>query len=306
MKGNLIIDARNITKVYGKKKVLDEVSIKVEKGEIYGLVGNNGAGKSTLFKILTGIIEDYKGDFMLLGASDKNSYYGVRKHIGALIEHPGLFHELSVRDNLEYYRIQRGIPNKDRVKEIIELMGLKEDEKKKAGKLSLGKKQRLGIGLALISNPNLLILDEPINGLDPEAIGEFRNMILKLNREKQVTVIISSHILAELESIATKYGFLKNGKLLEEISKEELKDKCRKYVRIKVSDNEIYTANLEETYGCRDYKVMPDGALHIYEDLDNARKYNELANKLGVDLKEFVIKEGNLEEYYMNIIKEEV
>lgn len=302
MKENLVVDVRNVSKKYGKKKVLDEVNLKVAKGDIYGLVGNNGAGKSTLLKIITGIEESYSGEFSLLKASDRKEYYEVRKYIGALIEEPGFYTGLSVKDNLEYYRIQRGIPNSKRVDEVIDMMGLADDKKKKFGKLSLGKKQRLGIALALLSEPQLLILDEPINGLDPQAIMDFRNLMLKLNREKGVTIIISSHILAELENMATKYGFIKEGQLVEEITSEQLKEKCKKYINIKVDNTEVYVKELESTLECNDYKVMPDNSIRIYTDIENMTKYSDLASKCGVGIQEFGIKEADLESYYMKVM----
>ena len=203
-----VIKTNNLVKKYGENIVLDNISIKVNQGEIYGLVGDNGAGKTTLFRILSGQSNISDGSFELLGESSEKNIMKVRKRIGTIIENPSFYPKMTIEENLEYYRLQRGIPGKKNIDKILKEVGLLEVKKKKFNNISLGMKQRLGLALALLGEPELLILDEPINGLDPSGIIEIRNLLLKLIREKNITIIISSHILSELYIIATCFGFL--------------------------------------------------------------------------------------------------
>ena len=219
---NIVLETKSIGMNYGKVTALSNVSIKLRRGEIYGLVGDNGAGKSTLLKILTGQIFATSGEIILFGESSQSNLEHQRKRTGAIIENPGFFPHLSVENNLEYYRIQKGVTNKNIIMELLETVNLYDDRKKKCSTLSMGMKQRLGLAISLIGDPEILVLDEPINGLDPSGIVEMRNLLLCLSKKRGISIIISSHILSELEHITDVYGFLDKGKLLEQITANQL------------------------------------------------------------------------------------
>lgn len=302
MKEEIVLKTYQLTKKYGNTNALYHADITIHKGDIYGLVGNNGAGKTTLLKLLSGEITPSSGSFTLLGASTEKEYCKVRKRMGSIIENPCFFPGMTARQNLEYYRIQRGVPGKDTVKKTLECVGLSDAGNKKFKDMSLGMKQRLGLGLSLMGEPELLLLDEPINGLDPSGIIEIRNLLLKLNQEKGVTIIISSHILTELSNIATQYGFLHQGNVMQQISAKKLKEKSRDYLNIKVTDVKKYVSLLERELGCKDYKVMADGSIRVLEKIDKLTDYSALAVKHEIGLLAFDMKEVNLEDYYMDII----
>ncbi|MBM6820880.1 MULTISPECIES: ATP-binding cassette domain-containing protein [Clostridia] len=297
-----VIKTNNLVKKYGENIVLDNISIKVNQGEIYGLVGDNGAGKTTLFRILSGQSNISDGSFELLGESSEKNIMKVRKRIGTIIENPSFYPKMTIEENLEYYRLQRGIPGKKNIDKILKEVGLLEVKKKKFNNISLGMKQRLGLALALLGEPELLILDEPINGLDPSGIIEIRNLLLKLNREKNITIIISSHILSELYNIATCYGFLSKGKLVEELSLEQLNERCRSYLEINVTNPKKFSVLLEEKLGYKNYKIMPDGLIHLFEKDPINEEISRLAVENGIGLKSINEKSANLENYYLSLI----
>ena len=297
-----VIKTNNLVKKYGENIVLDNISIKVNQGEIYGLVGDNGAGKTTLFRILSGQSNISDGSFELLGESSEKNIMKVRKRIGTIIENPSFYPKMTIEENLEYYRLQRGIPGKKNIDKILKEVGLLEVKKKKFNNISLGMKQRLGLALALLGEPELLILDEPINGLDPSGIIEIRNLLLRLNREKNITIIISSHILSELYNIATCYGFLSKGKLVEELSLEQLNEKCRSYLEINVTNPKKLSVLLEEKLGYKNYKIMPNGLIHLFEKDPINEEISRLAVENGIGLKSINEKSANLENYYLSLI----
>lgn len=297
-----VIKTNNLVKKYGENIVLDNISITVNQGEIYGLVGDNGAGKTTLFRILSGQSNISDGSFELLGESSEKNIMKVRKRIGTIIENPSFYPKMTIEENLEYYRLQRGIPGKKNIDKILKEVGLLEVKKKKFNNISLGMKQRLGLALALLGEPELLILDEPINGLDPSGIIEIRNLLLKLNREKNITIIISSHILSELYNIATCYGFLSKGKLVEELSLEQLNEKCRSYLEINVTNPKKLSVLLEEKLGYKNYKIMPNGLIHLFEKDPINEEISRLAVENGIGLKSINEKSANLENYYLSLI----
>ena len=212
-----VMAAYGLKKAYGGCMALDGVNMQVRRGDVYGLVGRNGAGKTTLMRMATGQSEPTGGELELFGASGKNMR-PQRCRTGAMIEIPSFSPFLTAHENLEYYRLQRGIPGKQAVDEVLELVDLADAGKKKFKAFSLGMKQRLGLALALMNHPDFLILDEPINGLDPKGVAEFRQILRSLNRERETTIFISSHILSELSNVATRYGFMEQGRILEEIS----------------------------------------------------------------------------------------
>ena len=242
----IIFSAKNVTKQYKVKyksyklKALDHFNMEIRRGEIYGFVGRNGAGKTTLMRILTGRARQTSGEIKLFGQSDEEGMCALRKNIGAIIEQPALYLGMTAYDNLKAVSLQKGTSDYDKIDDILELVGLADEKWKKAKDFSLGMKQRLALGIALMGEPEFLVLDEPINGLDPEGIVEFRQLIKKLNIERNVTVLISSHLLGELDQLATCYGFIKSGKMIEEISAATLHE------RIKGMQNE--TSGLEGYY----------------------------------------------------------
>ena len=297
-----VIRTNKLSKKYGSDMALSNVNISVKQGDIYGLVGNNGAGKTTLLRILTGQSESSDGTFELFCKSSDSDLSKARRRVGAIIETPSFYPKLTVEQNMEYYRIQRGIPGKESIDKSLEEVDLLYVKKKKYDQLSLGMKQRLGLALAMMTEPELLILDEPINGLDPSGIIEIRNLLLKLNREKNITILISSHILTELSNIATCYGFLNKGELVEELSAKELEEKCKSFLEIKVNNAKKLSALLEENLGYKNYKVLSGERIQIFDKTDEPEKVSKLAVSNNIALLSLEEKSLNLENYYMSLI----
>ena len=298
----VILKTYNITKKYGNQVAVNNVNMTIKKGEIYGFIGQNGAGKTTLIRLITGLIHKSGGEIELLGASGENELNKARTKVGSLIETPSFYTNMTARENLEVSRLVRNIPGKKCIDEVLELVGLKDVEKKKVKNFSLGMRQRLGIANALMGNPKLLILDEPINGLDPMGIVEIRELLKKINKEKDMTILISSHILSELSELATTYGIISNGKLIEEITAEELAEKCRQYIDLKVDDTSRAVTLLERELGISDYEVLEDKKIKVFSNLENVGEVNSILSKSGVIVQSISIKGENLEEYFMNKI----
>lgn len=298
----VILSTKKLTKTYNTVNAVSNVNLELKQGEIYGLVGKNGAGKTTLLRMLTGQAFATEGTITLFGESSKNALNSGRKRIGTIIEAPSFYANMTAQQNLEYYRIQRGIPGKQCVQEALEEVGLSDTGNKKFKSFSLGMKQRLGLALALMNKPELLLLDEPINGLDPFGIVEIRNLLLKLNKEKNITIMISSHILSELSNLVTYYGFIEKGEMVKQISAEDLSKECNKYLEVKVDKVELMTALLEKKLGCNSYKVTPDYTLNIYDYLDQPSKISELAVVNGVALNSITMKDINLENYFIQLV----
>lgn len=296
-----VIETTQLCKTYGKLKALDLVDIHVPKGAIYGLVGDNGAGKSTLLKILAGQSFATSGEIALLGAKGDKALRLARKHIGCLIEDTGCFPNMTVAQTLRYYSIQRGISDKRRAEEMLVLTGLIEKRRAKCGSLSMGQRQRLGLAIAMLAKPQLLILDEPINGLDPAGIIEVRTLLQRLNEEENMTILLSSHILAELEHIATHYGFLAHGQLVEEISAAALHEACADYLALTVSDADAYAALFERTCPDERIQAMPDGVLRILAPRRPAAFYSKLATENGLTILGMQTVQGSLEDHYMEV-----
>ncbi|WP_304406500.1 ATP-binding cassette domain-containing protein [uncultured Clostridium sp.] len=299
---DVILKTYNITKKYGNQIAVNNVNMKIKKGEIYGFIGQNGAGKTTLIRLITGLIHKTNGDIELLGASSENELNKSRTMVGSLIETPSFYNNMTARENLEVSRRIRNIPGNKCVDEVLELVGLKNIEKKKVKNFSLGMKQRLGIANAIMGNPRLLILDEPINGLDPMGIVEIRELLKKINKEKDMTILISSHILSELSELATTYGIISNGKLIEEITSQELKEKCRKYIDLKVDDTSRAVIILERNLGIDDYQVLSNKKIKVFSNLDNVGEVNSILSNSGIIVESIGVKGENLEEYFMNVI----
>lgn len=295
------IEAVQITKSYGSVLALDQVNLHVRTGSIYGLIGDNGAGKSTFLKLLAGHIFPTAGELRLFGQFAEQELRRYQRQMGAMIEQPGFFPNLTVEDTLEYYRIQRGIPGREKVEEVLKLTDIQEKRRAKCKKLSMGQKQRLGLAIAMIGEPRLLVLDEPINGLDPSGIIEFRALLLRLNREKNLTILLSSHILSELQQTATVFGFLNKGKLLEEISSEKLQEKCADYLDISVTDPEEYAALLAKHFPEEPFQVLPERTIRILKCLREPEEYSRLAAENGLYIRGLELRRASLEEYYMNL-----
>ena len=296
----VVLKTYNITKKYGEQLAVDNVNMTIKKGDIYGFIGQNGAGKTTLIRLITGLIHKSGGEIELLGANEENELNKARTMVGSLIESPSLYTNMTARENLEVSRLVRNIPGKKCIDEVLEVVGLKDVEKKKVKNFSLGMRQRLGIANALMGNPKLLILDEPINGLDPMGIVEIRELLKKINKEKDMTILISSHILSELSELATTYGIISNGKLIEEITAKQLSEKCRQYIDLKVDDTARAVILLERELGISDYEVLEDSNIKVFSNLDNVGEVNSLLSRSGIIVESISVKGENLEEYFIN------
>lgn len=296
----VVLKTYNITKKYGEQLAVDNVNMTIKKGDIYGFIGQNGAGKTTLIRLITGLIHKSGGEIELLGANEENELNKARTMVGSLIETPSFYTNMTARENLEVSRLVRNIPGKKCIDEVLELVGLKDVEKKKVKNFSLGMRQRLGIANALMGNPKLLILDEPINGLDPMGIVEIRELLKKINKEKDMTILISSHILSELSELATTYGIISNGKLIEEITAKQLSKKCRQYIDLKVDNTARAVILLERELGISDYEVLEDSNIKVFSNLDNVGEVNSLLSRSGIIVESISVKGKNLEEYFMN------
>lgn len=295
-----ILETKNLEKKYKKFKAISNLNMHIPKGAIYGLIGKNGAGKTTLIRIICGLQKPTAGTYSIYGISNEDKkIIDARKRIGAIIETPSLCLDMTAEDNLkEQYKVI-GLPNYDDLSTLLKLVRLDETGKKTAKHFSLGMKQRLGLAIALVGNPDFLILDEPINGLDPEGIIELRELILKLNKEKGITFLISSHYLDELSKIATCYGFINNCKIVKEISSEELEQDFRKRIQLNVSNVKECVKYLEEIN--MPYKVISNETIDIYEKI-NVSELVIALSKRDCTVNEFSEKGESLENYYLNLI----
>lgn len=295
-----IFTAHGLSKSYRHFKALNGLSMNVPKGAIYGLVGKNGAGKTTLIRLITGLQEPTQGRYCLYGTqNDEKDITRARRRIGAVVETPSIYGELTAVENIkEQYRVL-GLPSFEGIDDILKLVGLENTGKKKAKNFSLGMKQRLGIAIALCGDPDLLILDEPINGLDPQGIVEMRELILKLNQDGQITVIISSHILDELSRLATHYGFIDGGRMVREISAEDLDAACRKCIRIEVSDMNALSLTLDEMK--LEYNVVSETKADIFAQITVTELVLALAMK-NCQVISIQEKDESLESYFMSLV----
>ena len=299
-----LITTSGLCKIYGGKMVIDHVDMHIPEASIYGFVGENGSGKTTIMRLLTGLAEPSAGSFTLFGVDNKDKkIYEVRQQVSAIVEATSLIPSMTARDNMVYQELYLGIKQSEAERaELLAKVHLDNVGEKKVKNFSLGMKQRLGIALALMNHPKLMLLDEPMNGLDPEGIAELRELLIELNQKEGITVLISSHILSELEKIASCYGFISHGKLLEEISAEGLQAKCRKSVNVKVSDVNKTEAILNKL-NIKDYKAFPSGDVKIYENIAINDFVVALSNE-GITVLGINSQEESVEEYYLNLIKE--
>ena len=299
-----VLKTKNLGKKYKDFVALDNVNITVHEGDIYGLIGRNGAGKTTLMKIITTLSNKTTGSFELFGKSD-NNLTSTKRRIGCLIENPAFFPNLSAYNNLRYYSIQKGIVDKTQIDEAIKLVGLQDARNKKFKTFSLGMKQRLGIAFAILDNPDFIILDEPINGLDPLGISELRDTFKKLNTEKNITILISSHILSELYLVANRFCIIEKGKVLKEITKEQLDEECSKCIVIKTKDSNKASVILEQELNTTNYKVVDNTEIRLYDYLENTSKVNKVLIENDIEIISIYETGVTLEDYFKSVIKEE-
>jgi len=298
-----ILQTVNLTKTYQRKNVLHQVNMKVKKGTIYGFIGLNGAGKSTLIRIVSGLATPTSGKVELFGQYLEIGLNQARKRMGTLIENPGLYPNMTAHENLEIVRIQRGIPGKSCIEETLERVGLQGTGKKKVKKFSLGMKQRLGIAVALLNDPELLILDEPTNGLDPMGVIEIRELLKRINQEYGVTIIISSHILSEVHQLATHYGIIHQGELIEQITAKQLDEKCKAHLFIQVDNAGKAVTIIENTLQKSAYEVMPDDSIKLYSHLNESQVVTEALTKHDVKIEQFTPRRDTLESYFTSVIQ---
>ena len=292
-----VIQTAGLSKRYKDKWAVDHLDLRVEQGDIYGFIGRNGAGKSTTLKLLCGLARPTQGEALIFGKPIRDGV--ARRRVGALIEQAGLYPDQSGRENLRLYATLLGLDSPERqVDEILETVGLAPREKKPVKHYSMGMKQRLGVGLALLGGPDLLLLDEPINGLDPEGIREMRELLLGLNRDRGITLVISSHILGELSKIATRYGIIQNGRMVEEITAGELEQKCTDYLHLRAEQPQKAAAVLERELRLTRWEMRPEGEIRIYEAVDT-KTVGRILIQAGIAVEEMGLHRQDLEGYFL-------
>lgn len=297
-----LLSIKDLSKDYGKAHILRKVNLEIPTGAIFGLVGRNGAGKTTLMRIITGLANPTSGSYSISGiSSDDKNILNVRRRMGSIIESPAIYKNLSAYDNVKLQYINLGMTSFDDIPDLLELVDLKSAGKKKAGKFSLGMKQRLGIAVALCGKPDILILDEPINGLDPQGIIQMREILFKINKEKHTTILISSHILEELSKLATHYAFIESGEILQTLSSAELMSRVRKSSRIKVSAVDPLCSRFDSEN--INYKIEGEDTVDIFSDI-TASHITSLAEKAGVEVLSITENNESLEGYFMNLVAE--
>ena len=294
-----LLTTNSLTKQYGRHKAVNSVNIHIRQGDIYGLTGRNGAGKTTLLKLISGLASPTEGDFTLFGARGKEAYRYLSR-VGTLIESPGVYPNMPAADNLRLKCLAMGVRKKNEVEELLDIVGLADTGKKKVKNFSLGMKQRLGIALALVGDPDLVVLDEPINGLDPQGIAEIRDTLSRLNRERNITLIISSHILEELSKIATRYGIIHDGVLLQELTREELLARCSERIELKTDDTRRACTVLDRM-GITRYKVVDPDTIHIFERLNDSGEITMVLAENQIRTLGITVKNEALEDYYLNL-----
>lgn len=295
-----ILKTNSLSKSYGSFKALNALTMNVPKGAIYGFVGRNGAGKTTLIRMICGLQQPSSGDFILYGK--KNTDLGItkaRRRMGAVVETPSIYLDMTARENLKQQYYILGLPSFDGLDEILKLVGLEQTGKKKAKNFSLGMRQRLGIAISLAGDPDFLVLDEPTNGLDPQGIIEMRELILKLNREHQITVLISSHILDELSKLATNYGFIDRGSIVKEMSAVELQAACRKCVRMEVSSTKALARVLDEMKV--EYEILSDIQADVFAKI-NVSQLTLALQKVNCEVISIIEHDESLESYYISLV----
>ena len=297
---NTVIKLRDISKKRGQTEILNHLNMTVYQKDIYGFIGQNGAGKSTTMKIIMSLIKETQGQLELFDTLDNQIN---RSRIGAIIENPAFYPYMTAYENLKYYIQYKGIVEINSIEKVLKMIGLENARKKKYKNYSLGMKQRLGLALALINHPDLLILDEPLNGLDPQGIVELREILSHLNKKYGITMLISSHILDELEMIATRYGFIHQGQMIEEITAEKLQEKLKKYISLDVENIGLASITLEQKLHTENFKVMDDHTIYLYDFVNESSLVATTLIQEGVILNKMNISNVSLENYYLSLIK---
>lgn len=300
----IAIKTNQLTKKYKSFVALDNANITVYKDDIYGIVGRNGAGKTTLMKTITGLTNKTSGEFEIFSKKD-NELKNQKRRVGCLIENPAFFGSMTAYENLKYYCIQKGITNKEKIDEVLDIVNLKDAKNKKFKAFSLGMKQRLGIALAIIDDPDIIILDEPINGLDPIGISELRETFHRLNVERGITILISSHILSELYAVATRFVFIDHGKVIKEITKEELNFECQRCNVVRTDNVNEAVRTIEDKLHENDYKVVNDKEIRVYSRELSRTTINRTLVENGVDVDEIFETGVQLEDYFKALLEEE-
>ena len=300
----MLITTNELCKKYGDKLVIDHVNMNIPEKAIYGFVGENGSGKTTIMRLLTGLAEPTSGSFTLCGVNNKDRrIYEVRQQLSAIVEATSLVPTMTAKDNMRYQELYLGIKlTEEERNDLLKKVHLDDVGAKRVKNFSLGMRQRLGIALALMNHPQLMLLDEPMNGLDPEGIAELRDLLIELNQKEGITVLISSHILSELEKIASCYGFISKGRLIEEITAEELQERCRKSLNVKI-DNLSKAEEVIKKLNIKEYKVSSNGDIKIFDNV----KINDVVvafDKNGVNVVAINSADESVEDYYLNLIRE--
>ncbi|HCQ1979403.1 MULTISPECIES: ABC transporter ATP-binding protein [Staphylococcus] len=299
---NTVIKTTNLSKIYGEQKSVDQLSITVNQGEIYGFLGRNGAGKTTTIRMLLGLIRPTYGQIEIFGENLFKNQKRILRRIGSIVEVPGFYENLTAKENLLINAKIIGVHKKNAIDEALEIVGLQNENKKLVGKYSLGMKQRLGIARALLHYPELLILDEPTNGLDPIGIKEMRRLIKSLAAERNITILISSHILSEIEQLADHMGIIHEGKLLEEIGIDHLRKRNRKYLEFQVSNDNKATMLLEEHFNIFDYEVYDEGMVRVYSHLGEQGTINRMFVQNDINVLKIKMSEDRLEDYFERLV----
>lgn len=295
-----VLTTNALSKHYGRSKALDNLSVHIPKGAIYGLVGRNGAGKTTLIRLVCGLQAPTSGNYAIYGIDFEDKHIAKsRRRMGAVVETPSIYLDMTAEDNLKQQCLTLGIPSFDEIPELLKLVGLENTGRKRARNFSLGMKQRLGIAVALVGSPDFLVLDEPANGLDPQGIIEIRELILKLNRERQITVLISSHILDELSRLATHYGFIDAGRLVKEATAEEIEAACRKCLVVEVTDSKALALVLDKENV--EYEIISDISAKVYDEI-NLSHLVLLLKEHGCELIKSHEQNESLETYFINLV----
>ncbi|MFF2018469.1 MULTISPECIES: ABC transporter ATP-binding protein [Bacillales] len=297
-----VVQTHHLSKNYGDYTALRQVSIRLKGGHIYGLIGQNGAGKTTLMRLLAGLAFPTEGSIELFGHSGKYPLQEERKRLGCMIEHPGFVPYMTAKQNLKLHRMMRGVPNEEIEDELLELVGLADTGRKKARDFSLGMKQRLGIAIALLGSPEVLILDEPINGLDPLGVIEIRNLLRLLCEERQMAILISSHNLPELYQTATNYIIIHKGEIKQTLTQEQLDERCKHHILIRCDQPEKLTSVLETELGTLNYKVMPDRTVKLYDCLDQLERVARAIHDKGIVVTKFNVEGETLENYFISCL----
>ncbi len=298
---NMVLQTVGLTKQYGTQFAVNDLNVNVEQGKIYGLLGRNGAGKTTAIRMVTGLLKPTSGDVILFGEKMRTPTKQCFRRIGALIESPAFYENLTAKENLKIIADLRGTQSNNSIEKALELVNLENETKKKVKQFSLGMKQRLGIAMAMMHNPEFIILDEPTNGLDPIGIQQIRLLIKKLSAENGVTVLISSHILSEIEQMADKVGIIDKGVLVEELTMDEIRHRNRHYVKLTVSDMSKTVPILEKELAISDFQILNDNDIKIFQLDNNLENMNRVLVSNDIGVSELSVKKGNLEEYFLKL-----